>query len=535
MLVSLENLSTLISKVFPFNNLGPEKIKSLIEKSEVVFFKEGDLVYLEGAAAKNFYVIYEGSVEIFVEVHNTLRRLNTLCDGDYFGEDALNQNNSRSSAARILKGSLLLKIPKILIDGLKLEDPEIARGFSILANAYCQLVGQKFRDLSQETIYYLGHPHFFGFISKFLLSLLISLLPILVFIALVINNLLSKPVLIGIGVTGLFVFVLQILWHFFEWKNDFFVMTKKRIINLTKSLIKFDCRFEIPLSAINNLEIKTGFLSRKFHFGDLIIRTFTGVTKFKNVPLVDQVQVFLELLVAKDKQQKKLNERKSFERIVNDTLTSDEKYTDLSIMPAESEADFFKEYSNPPIITLRTHWIILLKKTLLPTLVIACFTLLTIFFAANNLANIRNDIGIVMFGLILVTIILWWLFQFFDWWNDQYLVTNDQIIDIYRRPFGTENRRTAPLANIQSIRYERKGILGLLLNFGTIFIRVGDDELTFNNIANPAKIQERLFGILEMSLARSKKSENQYQQQNLAEMIDAYHQVKQQKTEGSRD
>ena len=112
MLVSRENLINLIRKVFPFNLLDSERIKSLIEKSEVVFFKEGDLVYLEGAAALNFYVIYEGVVEIFVEEHKNLRRLNILHDGDCFGEDALKQNASRSSTARIIKRFLVDKDPQ---------------------------------------------------------------------------------------------------------------------------------------------------------------------------------------------------------------------------------------------------------------------------------------------------------------------------------------------------------------------------------------------------------------------------------------
>ena len=141
--------------------------------------------------------------------------------------------------------------------------------------------------------------------------------------------------------------------------------------------------------------------------------------------------------------------------------------------------------SNLPIIALRTHWIILLKKVLFPSLLITSIILLTSFFAANDLPINGSSLGIILFGLILLSAILWWLYQFFDWWNDRYLVTNDQIIDVYRRPFGTENRRTAPITNIQSIRFERKGILGLLLNFGTVYIRVGDDELTFDNISKP--------------------------------------------------
>jgi len=531
MLVSRENLTNLIHKVFPFNHLDPESIKSLIERSEVVFFKEGDLVYLEGAAAINFYLVYEGVVEIFVEEHKNLRRLNILHDGDCFGEDALKQNASRSSTARIIKGSLLIKIPKKLIDELNSENSGLAKSFSILSTAYDKLFNLKFRDLSQETIYYLGHPHYFGFFSKVLLSLFILLITVLAAITLAINDLLSRPVVIGVIVLGSVLLFLQIIWQYFEWKNDYYLITKKRVINLAKSLINFDSKFEIPLAAVNNLEIKRSYLSRIFEFGDLIIRTYTGETKLKNVPLVAEVQAFLELLVAKDKLTKKIDERKTFEKIVNVALTPDEKSLEFINDQVDEKSDLEDRYISSPIIALRTHWIILLKKVLLPTMLIMSIILLAIFFAANGMPINGSSLGIILFGLILFSAMLWWLFQFFDWWNDQYLVTNEQIIDVYRRLFGTENRRTAPITNIQSIRFERKGILGLLLNFGTVHIRVGDDELTFDNISNPSKIQERLFGILERSISRSKKTEMTQQQQNLAEMIDVYHQIKERKEE----
>jgi len=529
MLVSRENLVNLIHKVFPFNLLDSEKTKSLIERSEVVFFKEGDLVYLEGASAINYYVIYEGIVEIFIEEHNHLRRLNLLQDGDSFGEETLKQNTNRSSTARIVKACLLIKIPKKLIDELLSENSNLAKGFSILSTSYDKLFDPKFQDLSQETICYIGHPHYFVFLSKVLYSLLIFLLPILIVIILAINNLASGPVLIGVSVLAIALLSLKILWHYFEWKNDYYVFTKKRVINLIKNLINFDSKFEIPLAAVNNLEIKKSFLSRKFGFGDLIIRTYTGETKLKKVPLVSEVQDFLELLTEKDRLSKRLDEKKDFEKIVNDTLRQESGNSASLIDNAEMKDGL--EFQNPesPIIALRTHWIILLRKVLFPSLLIMSIILLAIFFAANNMPINGSSLGIIMFGIILISAILWWLFQFFDWWNDQYLVTNDQIIDVYRKPFGTENRRTAPITNIQSIRFERKGILGLLLNFGTVYIRVGDDELTFDNISNPSMIQGRLFGILEMSISRTKKSETTQQQQNLAEMIDAYHQIKEKK------
>ena len=64
-----------------------------------------------------------------------------------------------------------------------------------------------------------------------------------------------------------------------------------------------------------------------------------------------------------------------------------------------------------------------------------------------------------------------------DWSNDRFEVTNDQIIDIDRKPFGSETRNAAPLEGILGTFYERKGILGNIFNFGTVYITVGGKNL----------------------------------------------------------
>jgi len=85
----------------------------------------------------------------------------------------------------------------------------------------------------------------------------------------------------------------------------------------------------------------------------------------------------------------------------------------------------------------------------------------------------------VFLGLILF---LWLLYDYVDWHNDIYQVTPDQILDIERKPFGTEDKKAAPLENILSIEYERIGFLGLLFNFGTVLIKVGTTTFTFDHV-----------------------------------------------------
>jgi len=104
--------------------------------------------------------------------------------------------------------------------------------------------------------------------------------------------------------------------------------------------------------------------------------------------------------------------------------------------------------------------------------------------------------------------ILWWIYQYIDWSNDIFQVTPDQILDIDRKPFGTEERRAAPLENILSTQAKREGFLAYLLNFGTVYINVGGtNELRFSDVTDPATVQQ---DIDNRRLARiNSKSENQ--------------------------
>jgi hypothetical protein len=281
--------------------------------------------------------------------------------------------------------------------------------------------------------------------------------------------------------------------------------------------------------------INKNIFGRSMGFGDLTIRTYTGETTLKQVRCVEEVQAFLEYLIELDKISEQNEERKSFKKVLTESTNADKKIFDLE---NSLRLNANLPGSNTPTIIYHTHWIILLRKILFPSLLIISLILILLFFTANNIPLTNNPFASLLLRMALVASTLWWLYQFFDWRNDQYHISQDQIIDIYRKPFGEEDRKTASLMNIQSIRFERKGILGLLLDFGTVYIRVGDDEFTFDQVPNPADIQNKLFGALEMALVRKKKSELTEQQQRLAGWMDTYHQIKditKEKTSGNNN
>jgi len=129
--------------------------------------------------------------------------------------------------------------------------------------------------------------------------------------------------------------------------------------------------------------------------------------------------------------------------------------------------------------------------------------------------------------LSLIPVAGWWLYQFEDWKNDLYLITNDQIVDLYRKPLGSEERRSAPLGNVLSLKYERPGALGLLLNYGSVVAKVGADELRFEGVFDPVGVQNDIYRRMEAVKARKEASEAARQREELSRWMAAYHEVAQ--------
>ena len=65
-----------------------------------------------------------------------------------------------------------------------------------------------------------------------------------------------------------------------------------------------------------------------------------------------------------------------------------------------------------------------------------------------------------------------------------------KIFDIDKKPLGDIQSRSAPLENIESLQYKRKGLLSIFFNFGTVYIHIGAEHFEFKNVHNPALVQK---------------------------------------------
>ena len=69
----------------------------------------------------------------------------------------------------------------------------------------------------------------------------------------------------------------------------------------------------------------------------------------------------------------------------------------------------------------------------------------------------------------------------------------------------------------------RVGILGLLLNFGTVTINVGIEKLTFDYVLNPVQVQFEISDRMYALRRRKEEAEAFKERERIADWLMAYH------------
>jgi hypothetical protein len=135
----------------------------------------------------------------------------------------------------------------------------------------------------------------------------------------------------------------------------------------------------------------------------------------------------------------------------------------------------------------------------------------------------KMDTVVAGLPIVLIPLVIWWIYQYVDWSNDIYQVTSDQILDIDKKPFGTEERRAAPLENILSTQAHRYGLTGYFLNFGTVEITVGGAHLDFDDVLDPVGVQADIDRRREARIKQKREVEASGERERMSDWLLAYY------------
>ena len=360
-----------------------------------------------------------------------------------------------------------------------------------------------------EVIYFLATKHPYRLVEALVLPALSLLLPaalLFVFLLFPVFGLLLWLA----GATFLAI-VFWIIWRTIDWGNDYYIVTNQRVVYLEKVIGLYDSTQEAPLSTILSVGVETDLVGRQMGFGNVIIRTYVGKIVFRHVSNPKQAAAMVE--------EHWHRVRETSRRVEVDAMHYELRKR-MGLIPADAKPQpgpvpavvkakpsFLEKLSfslfrvrieEAGTITYRKHIFVLFQQIWPPTLGLAVL----IFLLAIDLIHPAKPISALtpslasetlftIWVVLFLAFIIWWIYQYVDWSNDIFQVTPDQILDIDRKPFGTEERKAAPLENILSTEAKREGFLQYLLNYGTVYINVGGaTELRFSDVSDPATIQQ---------------------------------------------
>jgi len=173
------------------------------------------------------------------------------------------------------------------------------------------------------------------------------------------------------------------------------------------------------------------------------------------------------------------------------------------------------------------HWLLGVKALFWPTFWLAASGMLALGYPTRPVA--------ILSGVFAFCVFVWWLRNFFDYFLDAWIITNEGIIDVaWHGWFHRESARIL-YSDIQGVSYEIKGVVGTLLQVGTISVEKisTGDSVSLESVKRPKKVESLLLSYQEKYLHKKNLKDSKQVQELLATLVAERLQL--QELEGSDD
>jgi|GEM_PF-411016 len=387
-----------------------------------------------------------------------------------------------------------------------------------------------------------------GFILAFLVLLLLTAILQLVF---------PDPLewVLFLGATVLL--SLAALWVIVDYLNDYYVVTSRRVVHQEKVILLREHRTTAPLDKIQDLNFAQPFWGKVFDYGDLLIRTAAtkGQIRFGFVPHPQSVERLVRDEMNKAKAGTRSQNQDTVRRYLQDTLHLGlEERIERRALPDTATLPFsppppswsrrlqqrlqrlqrwlgggLREEEQGHRLVWRKHWLGLLVSVSLPLMFLffsVVLFVLAIFFLSN--------IFLSNFILIIISIIfifassfwLWW--NWTDWYNDTYVVTDDIIEHTEKKPlFFDEKRNTTSMEKVQNVDFRRPNLLAFLFDFGDVSIQSAaqEGEIRFRFVPQPERVANEILTRMSAWYERQLEARQRQSHSQMADWLIAYHQL----------
>lgn len=337
-------------------------------------------------------------------------------------------------------------------------------------------------------------------------------------------------------------------WIIVDYRNDYHIVTNKRIIHREKLIFIRDRTRSAPIDQIQNLNIHRNLLGQFLRYGDLVISTAAtnGDIVFDFLPnpseahriVSEQMQRVETFARVEDLEhrQKELQARLH--------LGLEERIDDRALLDPPPERPRrqpkglpflhllgLQEEANHRLVW-RRHWIGLLRITIpaMAVMLISGFVGITmglgIFF--ESLPGSVRWFFIILAAMVFGVSMFWFWWNWEDWENDRYIVS-DQIIErISKKPLWfDEERTTIGLERVQNVTFERPNPLAYFLDYGNVYIQTAAEQglVPFKYVPAPADVQFEILSRMQNYQRNLERARLEREKEAFLEWLEAYHKL----------
>lgn len=396
------------------------------------------------------------------------------------------------------------------------------------------LVSPQFAEQREdEVILIKTHRHWWSFLRA-------AWLPLLLMPAMWAAAFLLEAQALSLGLLGLSLILpgAALIYFYAEWRNDSVIVTDQRIIRVNRTILALYRQVtQVGLESVHEINFEyppSDPLSRLFRYGKVIVKTAgaQGNLELEFMPNPEQFQK----LIIEDRAYFESRKAQRHHKIVRAELQRYEAQATTGDSPASSAPGdeppkpvrgsngYFSArivMSNGDIV-YRKHLSVWARHIAVPlAIVVAAGASL-----ALSLALISPDLRVLTLPVGFVALLVGCVYYYWmdwDWRNDLYIISDDTITLVHKRPFFLQSTRDQILVErIDNVESVTRGLAAALLKYGDVRMSlVGADEpKLFQRVSNPQAIQQEISRRQHNKAERRAKYDAAQQRQVLGEYLD---------------
>ena len=499
---------SLLRSIPIFANLSPAQLSRISSALTLKNYESGEDIFVQGQPSDGLLIVLSGKAMLFqVNDDGSEEPLASVALNQFINHEALFDEVIQTATLRATQPVSMARLTRAKFANLISQRDDLRSAFGFAADESEPPFNVQFAEQrDDEEVLIHTHRHWWSFLRSAWLPLLA--MPLMWIAAVILQSQLVTLALLGLSILlpGI-----ALLYWYAEWRNDAIIVTDQRIIRIERTIVAMHKQItQVGLESVHEINFEIPAydpFARLFRYGTVVIKT-AGSQGNLELDLMPRPEQFQKLIIEnrqyfENRQAKRHHDmvRAELQRWMAGEANIEQELISPSAdakppKPIRGTNGFLSTrimMSNGDIV-YRKHISVWMQHTFVPiTVVLVALTALLLTFTL-----VTQDLRILTFPVSMVALLIgavtfYWLD--WDWRNDIYIISDDTITLVHKRPFFLQNLRDQILVErIDNVESVSTGFFAAIMKYGDVRMSLigADEHKLFQKISKPQEIQQEI-------------------------------------------